>query len=444
MTADMNSELMRIEAIIPAFVQRVNMIRSKSSAVSKKSGDRSHPIIDDFQPPKGGKRSFVAGDELEGEVLLDMREEHGFRSGSMFSKEQELRRLDLVRDTYPGWEHSMDLEGDGEGEAPSIHLLEDVDHRSSSIRVEDLIYSDMDDGGYMMEDLADSGGDDDDWLVIPLPSDRTLCMMAKMYSSRGAWDSCLNVCSAMILQRKHELSLSLPATGSEEEEADSAERYNASVSSPLAVCYRETLSALCSSNRFEAAFYLTRKVKEVGVIVTPSCIAMLLHMYEINEDLRGARSRSAEGESEAEAQGAEELGASGDRITLLDFQDDILSTCLACAAFDRAANNIVSSSSSSSGSSSSSSSGSSSTSSGSSSDSSDGIYDRGYAEGQASDRLSPLSYEVSGAAEADRDHGSTGALITTNINLLCSRGTSHRIIHTHNCHYSPFCMKITI
>lgn len=430
MTADMNSELMRIEAIIPAFVQRVNMIRNKSSAVSKKSGDRSDPITDDSQSPKDVKRNLVAGDELEGEVLLDMREEHGFRSGSMFSKEQELRRLDLVRDTYPGWELTMDLEG--EGEAPSIHVLEDVDHRSSSIRVEDLIYSDMDDGGYMMEDLADSGGDEDDWLVIPLPSDRTLCMMAKMYSSRGAWDSCLNVCSAMILQRKHELSLSLPATGSEEEEVDSAEKYSASVSSPLAVCYRETLSALCSSNRFEAAFYLTRKVKEVGVIVTPSCIAMLLHMYEINEDLRGARSRSAEGESEAEAQGAEKLGASGDQITLLDFQDDILSTCLACAAFDRAAHNIFrSSSSSSSSGSSSGSSGSSSSSSGSSSDSSDVIYDRGYAEGQASDRLSPLSYEVSGAVEADSDHGSTGALITANIKLLCSRGTSDRIIHTH-------------
>lgn len=421
MAADMNSELIRIEAIIPAFVQRVNMIRSKSSAVFKKSRDRSDPIRYDSQSPKDVKRNFVAGDELEGEVLLDMREEHGFRSGKMFSKEQELRRLDLVRDTYPGWEHSLDLEDEGEGEgeqAPSIHVLEDADHRSNSIRVEDLIYCDMDDGGYMMEDLADSGEDEDEWSVIPLPSDRTLCMMAKMYSSRGAWDSCLNVCSAMILQRKHELSLSLPATGTEEEEVDLAQRYSASVSSPLAVCYRETLSALCASNRFEAAFYLTRKVKAVGVVVTPSCIAMLLHMYEINEDLSGARSRSAE--AQAEAQGAEEHGASSDRITLLDFQDDILSTCLACAAFDRTAHTIVRSSRSSS----------SRSSSGSSSGSSDVIYDRRYSEGQASDHLSPLSYEVSGAVEADHDHGSTGALITTNIKLLCSRGTSHRIIHT--------------
>jgi hypothetical protein len=169
MIADMNSELMRIDAIIPAFVQRVNMIRSKSSAVSKKSTDRSDTTIDDSQSSKNVKRNFVAGDELEGEVLLDMREEHGFRSGRMFSKEQELRRLNLVRDTYPGWEHSMDLEGEGEG--PLIHVLEDVDHRSSSIRVEDLIYSDMDDGGYMMGDLGDSGGDEDDWSVTPLRQD---------------------------------------------------------------------------------------------------------------------------------------------------------------------------------------------------------------------------------------------------------------------------------
>ena len=231
------------------------------------------------------------------------------------------------------------------------------------------------------------------------------------------------------------------------------------MSSPLAVCYRETLSALCSNNRFEAAFYLTRKVQEVGVIVTPSCIAMLLHMYEVNEDLSSARFQSVQ------AQGGEEVadgvGASDDRITLLDFQDDILSTCLACAAFDREMNMMVPSSSSSnsisssdssndsisssSNSSSSSSNSSSNSSSSSSSSSSSGgggvIKGRGYRDVQAqqlSGRLHPLSYGTPGVVESDHDHGSTGALITTNIKLLCSRGTSRRSTRTHCCYCNSF------
>ena len=418
--AELNCELARIEAIIPAFIQRVNTNRKKNKTVSKKSRDQSDPIIDEIHMPKDALKKLVAGDVLEGDLLINMREEHGFKTGKVFSKEQELRSLSLVRDIFPHWEHSMDAEiVTGEPAQAVTHVLEDTDKRSSSLQVEDLIYSstEEDEGGYMAEESTESG---EEWSVIPLPSDRTLCMVAKMYSSRGAWDSCLSVCTSMILQRQHELSLSSSATQSssdvEREEGEgigySAERYSASVSSPLAVCYREALSALCSNSRFEAAFHLTRRVQEVGVIVTPSCIAMLLRMYEVNEDLSKARFLS---ENQSGEEGEEIDSASGHPITLLDFQNDILHTILACSAFDGAMHSTVPSSSSSSSSSS------------SNSSIIDGRACREVQKQEQSDLLNPLSYEVPGVVESDHDQGSTGALISTNIKLLCNRGTHMKL-----------------
>ena len=406
--AELNCELARIEAIIPAFIQRVNTNRKKNCTVSKKSEDQSDPIIDESHVPRDALKKLVAGDVLEGDLLINMREEHGFKTGKVFSKEQELRSLSLVRDIFPHWEHSMDAEiVTGEAAQPVTHVLEDTDKKSSSLQVEDLVYFTAKKVGYMAEDSTESG---EEWSVIPLPSDRTICMVAKMYSSRGAWDSCLSVCTSMILQRRHELSLSSSATQSssdvKREEVEgieySAERYSASVSSPLAVCYREALSALCSNSRFKAAFHLTRKVQEVGVIVTPSCIAMLLRMYEVNEDLSNARFRSEDQSGEDK----EEDSDSGHPITLLDFQDDILHTILACSAFDGAMRSTVVSSSSSS--------------------SSSIIDDRSCREVQKQeqlDLLNSLSYEIPGVVESDHDQGSTGALITANIKLLCNRGT---------------------
>ena len=81
------------------------------------------------------------------------------------------------------------------------------------------------------------------------------------------------------------------------------------------MCYRHTVRTLCNNNQYNTALLFTEKMKKIGIIITPSSLAQLLSIFEINEDLSHVQNF--------------------EKVTLLEFQEDIFSTCLLGAKFEK-------------------------------------------------------------------------------------------------------------
>lgn len=411
---DVEVEMRRIDSLIPAFASRVNLSRQKmKTEADKLNNPESEEVVTEAKE----RKKLSAGVEISFRKYVDLMETHAFEENIAFSREQALLTHSLKNDTFPDWEHSFDEEHSVSKE-PSSHgsILVEPDAKST-INIRSLFYSDdlvdsefeeeEEEGNEEEEeeesgDIADSRtkSDNSSTPFLPLLSDLALCVVVRMYAGRGAWDSCLSVCQSMLIKQHNILSSSTSSststsgtmktlgdveskedlgsareTNTNELEKEDAGDYARSVNSPLAICYRQTLQALCSNGQFDAAFLLTRQVRTVGVRVTASSLAQLLLMFEVNEDFSHVRLKSTD-EEEKEGEG---------NVTLLDFQEEILQACVASAHHDR---RILES---------------------------DDL--AGFNRGDL-----PKGYYTQQSFERDNDYNSAEALIDVNVRLLCERG----------------------
>ena len=403
---DVEVEMRRIDSLIPAFASRVNLSRQKmKTEADKLNNPESEEVVTEVKE----RKKLSAGAEISFRKYVDLMETHAFEENIAFSREQALLTHSLKNDTFLDWEHSFDEEHSVSKE-PSSHssILVEPDAKSI-INIRSLFYSDdlvdsefEEEEEEESEDIADSRtkSDNSSTPFLPLLSDLALCVVVRMYAGRGAWDSCLSVCQSMLIKQHNTLSSSTSSststsgamktlgdveseedqgsareTNTNELEKEDGDDYARSVNSPLAICYRQTLQALCSNGQFNAAFLLTRQVRTVGVRVTASSLAQLLLMFEVNEDLSHVRLKSGD-EEEKEGEG---------NVTLLDFQEEILQACVASAHHDR---RILES---------------------------DDL--AGFNRGDL-----PKGYHTQQSYERDNDYNSAEALIDVNVRLLCERG----------------------
>jgi hypothetical protein len=415
----LTSELDRLTAMIPAFIERVNANRKATAEANKKAaeaeakGEGEGEINQGIEKAEEVKKVYKYGEELDLHTLFELKEHYAFERNVFWSKEQAYAEYNTQTDTYP-WEVILDAEHSLEAFVPKEHSLEGPSEDSDFLLSEVFYFEDKASKGKARVEAGDVS-------VIPFPTDSMMCLLTKLYASRGAWDSCLRICQAMVLQEVDKRALmSVSAEGQGQQSGagqvgggeEVFRRHIEAVSSPLDVCYRHAITALCSNGQYDAAFQLTSTVKALGVVVTPSSLALLLRTFEINEDLSRV-----------------DMAGEGDMVTLIDFQDEILKACIVCAGFERRIHDML--------------------------HRQEGEEE---AEGGAGSNNSSVSSaggsagEVSGygssssGAERGRmwqrnhtretlenafDQCSTGTLILTNVKLLCERGVYAAVTFPH-------------
>lgn len=327
----LTSEVDRLTAMIPAFIERVNANRKASVIAAAKAalaGTKGEGGEEGEGVGKGkgegysdgesriaeAKIVYKYGEELDMHTLFDLKEQHAFERNVYWSKQQAYAEYNQQTDTFD-WEQTLDAEHSLEAKE---HSLEEPS-KDSAYLLSDVFY--FKEKGKKSKGQVEASSD---LYVIPLPSDSMMCLLTKLYAKRGAWDSCLRVCHAMVMQEVDKRA-SLSVEGGERGvgqiggEEDVLKRHIERVSSPLNVCLRHTVAALCSNGQYDAAFQLINTVKPLGVPVTPSTLALLLRTFEVNEDLSRV----------------DMTGEEGGLVTLIDFQAEILNTCIVCAAFER-------------------------------------------------------------------------------------------------------------
>jgi hypothetical protein len=329
----LTSELDRLAAMIPAFVERVNANRiaaaearkKAAEAKAKEEGEEEEEISKGIMKAEEAKKVYKYGEELDVHTLFELKEQYAFERNVYWSKEQAYAEYNQQTDTFP-WELALDAEHSLEAFVPKEHSLEEPSKDSDFLLSEVFYFKDK---GREGEARVEAG----DMTLIPFPTDSMMCLLTKLYASRGAWDSCLRICQTMVLQEVDKRALMFVSVEGQEHEKGVGQvtggeevlrRHIEAVSSPLDVCYRHAITALCSNGQYDAAFQLTNTVKALGVVVTPSSLALLLRTFEINEDLSRV-----------------DMSGEGGMVTLIDFQDEILKTCIVCAAFERRIHDLL-------------------------------------------------------------------------------------------------------
>jgi hypothetical protein len=306
----------------------------------------------------------------------------------------------------------LDAEHSLEAFVPKVHSLEGPSEDSDFLLSEVFYFEDKASNSKTKVEAGDVS-------VIPFPTDSMMCLLTKLYASRGAWDSCLRICQAMVLQEVDKRALmSVSAEGQQSGAGQIGggeevfRRHVEAVSSPLDVCYRHTITALCSNGQYDAAFQLTSTVKALGVVVTPSSLALLIRTFEINEDLSRV-----------------DMAGEGDMVTLIDFQDEILKTCIVCAGFERRIHEMLHGQEREEEAEGGAGSNSSSVSSAGGSAGESSVYGSS-SSGSESGRMWQRNH-TRDTLENAFDQCSTGTLILTNVKLLCERGVYAAVIFSH-------------
>ena len=93
------------------------------------------------------------------------------------------------------------------------------------------------------------------------------------------------------------------------------ELYNKNVKCSLSVCYRYTLRTLCNNNQYNIAIVLTNQIREKGIIILPSSLALILSMFKINENFVA--------------------NFDNEKVNFLDFQEEIFEIILLATKFEK-------------------------------------------------------------------------------------------------------------
>ena len=421
----LTSELDCLTAMTSAFIERVNANRKAAADAMKKAaeaaakeeeaGEGGGELSEGKESAEEVKKIYKYGEELDVHTLFDLKEHHAFERNVYWSKEQAYAEYNRYTDSFK-WEQTLDEESSLKPFDSKEHSLEEPSKDS------DFLLSDV----FHFEDKASKGkarvDTSGDVFVIPFPTANMMCLLTKLYASRGAWDSCLRICQAMVLQEVDKRDLmngtkSVSEQGQGQERAAGQEgggeevfrKYIETVSSPLNVCYRHTITALCNNGQYDAAFQLTNTVKPLGVVVTPSSLALLLQSFEVNEDLSRV----------------DMTGVEGGMVTLIDFQEEILKTCIMCGAFEKQIHDTLHTSDVGKG-----------VGEGeggvANSDSSTVLSsageERGYSSSSSGCERMWQRHHTKETLENAFDQCSTGTLILTNVKLLCERGVYAAVI----------------
>jgi hypothetical protein len=411
----LTSELDRLTAMTPAFIERVNANRKATAEANKKAAEAEAKgegeVNEGVEKAEEVKKVYKYGEELDLHTLFELKEHHAFERNVYWSKEQAYAEYNTHTDTYP-WEVTLDAEHSLEAFVPKVHSLEGPSEDSDFLLSEVFYFEDKASNSKTKVEAGDVS-------VIPFPTDSMMCLLTKLYASRGAWDSCLRICQAMVLQEVDKRALmSVSAEGQQSGAGQIGggeevfRRHVEAVSSPLDVCYRHTITALCSNGQYDAAFQLTSTVKALGVVVTPSSLALLIRTFEINEDLSRV-----------------DMAGEGDMVTLIDFQDEILKTCIVCAGFERRIHEMLHGQEREEEAEGGAGSNSSSVSSAGGSAGESSVYGSS-SSGSESGRMWQRNH-TRDTLENAFDQCSTGTLILTNVKLLCERGVYAAVIFSH-------------
>jgi hypothetical protein len=411
----LTSELDRLTAMTPAFIERVNANRKATAEANKKAAEAEAKgegeVNEGVEKAEEVKKVHKYGEELDLHTLFELKEHHAFERNVYWSKEQAYAEYNTHTDTYP-WEVTLDAEHSLEAFVPKVHSLEGPSEDSDFLLSEVFYFEDKASNSKTKVEAGDVS-------VIPFPTDSMMCLLTKLYASRGAWDSCLRICQAMVLQEVDKRALmSVSAEGQQSGAGQIGggeevfRRHVEAVSSPLDVCYRHTITALCSNGQYDAAFQLTSTVKALGVVVTPSSLALLIRTFEINEDLSRV-----------------DMAGEGDMVTLIDFQDEILKTCIVCAGFERRIHEMLHGQEREEEAEGGAGSNSSSVSSAGGSAGESSVYGSS-SSGSESGRMWQRNH-TRDTLENAFDQCSTGTLILTNVKLLCERGVYAAVIFSH-------------
>ena len=282
----------QIDFIVPTIERRIYKNRIKKNVVETSSNKE-----DSFE-------EYKEGDILQIDDLHHLQEKHAFENNIKFSKLQANINYNRENDKKFLWEQYLD-END--------KLNEEILYKNSFPHIIEL--------SKLFEDSGNEVQDPSKTIVYP--SDVALMMMVKMWSDRGSWVSCLSVCNSMLIREKNILhengneveERSLEELFSTGNHTKAFEVYNRNVTCSLSVCYRHTLRTLCNNNQYNIAILLTNQIREKGIFILPSSLALLLSMFKINENF------SAKFDNE--------------KVNLLDFQEEIFETILIATKFEK-------------------------------------------------------------------------------------------------------------
>ena len=320
---EINKMINQIDFIIPTVTKRVLKNRNKKSLI--KSSEPS--LKKGEEGEEDSSRKYKEGDILEIEALHILQEKHAFENNIKFSKMQATLDYNRINDRNYDWEHSLDQEHS---------LNEQILYEKSLPHIIELskLFEISEDVNTGIEGQVPSMNS------IHYPSDIALMMMVNMWAKKGEWSCCLGVCNSMIFREKSNVEknrnkdeeCSSDNISSSMNEIEEFEFYNKIVFSPLSVCYRHTVRTLCSNNQYDLALSLTNQMKKLGLIITPSSLAQLLLMFEINEKNREIDSYDLKNDEMNNENNNEKKDL---KICLLDFQEEIIETILIASKFEK-------------------------------------------------------------------------------------------------------------
>ena len=271
-------------------------------------------------------KNLKDGDILNTEQFFYFKEKYAFESDIKFSKIQSNIALNKIVDNNYEWENSLDKNEEKENSENTetkkeISLDYDNENENEKKHIIDIetFFQFSEFSGIKTQGTKN---------FVPFPSDEILIKMVKLWSMRGAWDCCVGVCTSFFLRKNILLSTEYSKEYSSNEILSENKKekkdmslddyfsyYNKNTLSPLSLCYRYTVRSLCTNNQYNTALLLTEKIKKLGIIITPTSLANLLLIFEINEDLSALKNN--------------------EKVTLLEFQNEILNVCLIGAKFEK-------------------------------------------------------------------------------------------------------------
>ena len=306
-----------IDFILSGMVNRVLNNRKIAEKINEKNDDIKS--VKERSPKisvEDSLKNLKDGDILNTEQFFHFKEKYAFESDIKFSKIQSNIALNKIVDNNYEWEYSLDKNEENSESKKEISLDYDNENEKKHIIDIETFFQFSEFSGIKTQGTKN---------FVPFPSDEILIKMVKLWSMRGAWDCCVGVCTSFFLRKNILLGGEYSSNESKNENKTENKKdmslddyfsyYNKNTLSPLSLCYRYTVRSLCTNNQYNTALLLTEKIKKLGIIITPTSLANLLLIFEINEDLSNIKNN--------------------DKVTLLEFQNEILKVCLIGAKFEK-------------------------------------------------------------------------------------------------------------